>query len=300
MAKSLEKQAQAIVRARTNINPKAKGQSGGQNMPGNYKNLQSLRSAKDTTYALAKIANDLNVQRIKHITSDMAKEYLETKRDNYASQKSIDRDRKALSIALQLEIPRLKAVSEQTLSTRAYSPDQINKISQAMTERNALAVKIAHDAGLRAHELITLKRLDEGSKTDSRTWTDERFAGREGESYLVTGKGGLVREVLISKELSEQLERRRLPSPVTRIDRGINYLQRYDLGGGNALSASFTRASQRALSFSHGLHGVRHRYAQERVDEIKIGFRVDHDTARDIVAQELGHFRGDITEVYLR
>ncbi len=73
-----------------------------------------------------------------------------------------------------------------------------------------------------------------------------------------------------------------------------------DLGGGNALSASFSRASQRALSFSHGLHGVRHKYAQERIDEIKLLLKVSHSIARDIVAQELGHFRGDITEVYLR
>lgn len=301
MAKSLAKQAQALVRSRTTTQHKSNDPTNNRNhAQGKYKTLQSIRSSKDTSYALAKIAEALQVQRIKHITHDMAKQYLNQKRDNYTSQKSLDRDRKALSIALQLDIPRLRAISEQTLSTRAYSSGQISKITQAMTERNALAVKIAHNAGLRAHELITIKRIDEGQKTNSRSWAEDRFTGREGERYLVTGKGGLIREVLVSKELSNQLESRRLSAPRTRTDRGVNYLQRYDIGGGNALSASFTRASNRALSFSHGLHGVRHRYAQERIDEIKFRFKVDHQIARDIVAQELGHFRGDITEVYLR
>lgn len=300
--KSLRQQATAVIRSKTafNIDSKKGGIASSKTVPGNYKSLQSLRSANETILALAKIAKDLNVQRIKQITPDAAEQYLGLKRDNFASQKALDRDRKALSIALGIEIPRLAAISEQVLSSRAYSTEQIKNITKSMTDRNALAVKIAHNAGLRAHELLTLKRADEGTKTTSRTWTEDRFAGRDGTVYLVTGKGGLTREVLISNDLAKELESRRHEQPQTKMDRGINYLQRYDIGGGNALSSSFTRASQRALTFSHGLHGVRHRYAQERIDEIKLKFNVDHDSARDIVAQELGHFRGDITEVYLR
>jgi len=300
--KSLRQQATAVIRSKTAFNTDSKkgGKADSKSVPGNYKSLQSLRSANETVLALAKIAEDMNVQRIKQITPDNAEQYLGLKRDNFASQKALDRDRKALSIALGVEIPRLKAVSEQVLSSRAYSTEQINNVTKSMTDRNALAVKIAHNAGLRAHELLTLKRTDEGTKTTSRTWTEDRFAGRDGTVYLVTGKGGLTREVLISNDLAKELESRRHEQPQTKMDRGINYLQRYDIGGGNALSSSFTRASQRALTFSHGLHGVRHRYAQERIDEIKLKFNVDHDSARDIVAQELGHFRGDITEVYLR
>jgi len=300
--KSLRQQATAVIRSKTAFNTDSKkgGKADSKSVPGNYKSLQSLRSANETVLALAKIAEDMNVQRIKQITPDNAEQYLGLKRDNFASQKALDRDRKALSIALGVEIPRLKAVSEQVLSSRAYSTEQINNVTKSMTDRNALAVKIAHNAGLRAHELLTLKRADEGTKTTSRTWTEDRFAGRDGTVYLVTGKGGLTREVLISNDLAKELESRRHEQPQTKMDRGINYLQRYDIGGGNALSSSFTRASQRALTFSNGLHGVRHRYAQERIDEIKLKFNVDHDSARDIVAQELGHFRGDITEVYLR
>jgi len=294
--KTLEQQAKAIIKARTSIN-KDNDQV---EMPGNYKGMQSIRSSNDTADALAKIAREMKVKRIKQITPEAAEKYLQIRQDNFASQKSLDRDRKALSIALHKVMPRLKAVSEQTLSSRSYNREQIKSITSAMSEKNSLATKIAYDAGLRAHELITLKRVEEGEKTSSRTWTDDRFSGREGERYLVTGKGGLVREVQISKKLSEQLESRRLSQPKVRVDRKVNYVQRYDLGGGNALSASFTRAAQRALGFSHGLHGTRHTYAQERVDELKRFYKISHDDARDIVAQELGHFRGDITETYLR
>ncbi|MCS6271830.1 site-specific integrase [Shewanella baltica] len=302
MATSIEKQAKAVINSKTVFNHENKkgGYSSAKTLPGNFKPLQSIRSAKESILALTKIAKDLGVERIKHITPDVANKYLDAKRDNFASQKALDRDRKALSIALQLEIPRLKAISDQVLTTRAYSKEQISHITNAMTERNSLSVKIAHNAGLRAHELLTIRRLDEGQKTDTRTWTDDRFKGRSGEVYIVIGKGGLAREVLLSKDLALELEARRFETPKTKADRGVNYLQRYDIGGGNALSASFTRASQRALTFSHGLHGVRHKYAQERLDEIKLRLNVSHDDARDIVAQELGHFRGDITEVYLR
>ena len=87
--------------------------------------------------------------------------------------------------------------------------------------------------------------------------------------------------------------------PVTIRDRGIVYRQHYDLGGGNAWSKSFSEASTRALGRSHGAHGLRHSYAQERMAELQsCGF--DYAAAREIVSQELGHFRGDVVEVYLR
>lgn len=297
--KTLRQQAAAVIRSKISITKSGKSKNSN-SQSNNFKELQSVRSTNDTVLALAKIAENLNVERIKNITPDAATFYLEARRDNFASQKSLDRDRKALSIALGISMPRPKAISEQSLTSRSYSKNQIDLISNAMTERNSLALNIAYRSGLRTHELLTLKRADEGQRTASRTWSDNRFSGREGQLYLVTGKGGLTREILIPNELSLKLENRRLNSPVTTKDRGVNYLQRYDIGGGNALSSSFTRASQRTLSFSHGIHGVRHSYAQERMDEIKWRFKVSHEDARDIVAQELGHFRGDITETYLR
>jgi len=82
-------------------------------------------------------------------------------------------------------------------------------------------------------------------------------------------------------------------------DREINYLQRYDIGGGHKWSCSFSKASSRTLFFSNGGHGLRHSYAQERMDELK-GLGLSRQVALETVSQELGHFRAEITEVYLR
>ena len=77
-----------------------------------------------------------------------------------------------------------------------------------------------------------------------------KFAGRDGVVYTVVGKGGLVREVLLPHRLAERLEARRLDPPERVVDRGVRYLQRYDLGGGHAFSTSFSRASIEALGKS--------------------------------------------------
>ncbi|WP_007376006.1 MULTISPECIES: hypothetical protein [unclassified Pseudoalteromonas] len=113
------------------------------------------------------------------------------------------------------------------------------------------------------------------------------------------GKGGLIRDVLIPNALATQLEQRRLAQPITVRDREINYLQRYDIGGGHKCSCSFSKASNRALFFSNGGHGLRHSYAQERMNELK-GLGLSRQVALETVSQELGHFRAEITEVYLK
>lgn len=82
-------------------------------------------------------------------------------------------------------------------------------------------------------------------------------------------------------------------------DRGILYQQRYAIGGGQALSQSFSTASRAALGFSNGIHGVRHSYAQQRHYEAQL-LLGDPERALRVVSQELGHFRPQITEVYLR
>ncbi|GHW75362.1 integrase [Vibrio cholerae] len=170
-------------------------------------------------------------------------------------------------------------------------------VVNAQTERNALATEIAHAAGLRAHELHTLQRIEERNP-DARPALKEKFTGRDGERYTVEGKGGLVREVIIPKDLAERLEDRRLEQPIQITDRGVNYTSNYDINGGNRWSSSFTTASNRALNWSSGAHGLRHSYAQERMSELQKSMA--YEKALEVVSQEMGHFRPDITEIYLR
>jgi hypothetical protein len=127
-----------------------------------------------------------------------------------------------------------------------------------------------------------------------------RFTGRaDAVRYTVVGKGGLIREIAIPRPLAIQLEARRLPAPILVTDRQVYYTQYYELGGGKGWSASFLAASLRELEWSTGAHGLRHSYAQERVAELQ-HCGIDYPEALEVVSQEMGHFRSDITEVYLR
>ena len=117
--------------------------------------------------------------------------------------------------------------------------------------------------------------------------------------YTVVGKGGLVREVLLTRELAAAVEARRLEEPRLVVDRGVQYVQCYTIGGGRSWSQSFSSASRRELGFSNGGHGLRHSYVQERMDELQPR-GMAYEQARATVAQEVGHFAGETTEAYLR
>jgi integrase len=222
-------------------------------------------------------------------------------------QKTLDRDRQAVEALLRhngklderCRLPMVRSEKQQVLKPRAYSPDQVHAIKARMAPHNQLGMEIAHAAGLRAHELFTLARLDEAT-ADERKADPSKFLGLENFTrYLTTGKGGLTREVAIPNRLAERLEALRLDEPRTRRDREILYQQRYGVGGGRALSQSFTDASKAALGYSTGLHGLRHSYAQQRHFELQL-LTGDPEKALEVVSQELGHFRPQITEVYLR
>ncbi len=186
--------------------------------------------------------------------------------------------------------------------SRAYTDNQIKQIALSFDdERSRLAVIISRDAGLRAHELLTLRRPDEGKAiSNQRDWRNDRHALRSNAvEYIVTGKGGLVRTVKLSKPLAERLEALRLETPRTVEDRKVLYTQRYDLAGGKALGQAFTEASKRELGYSLGHHGLRHSYAQSRVAFLTRN-GIHPKTAKHIVSQEMGHMRMKITNTYLR
>lgn len=240
------------------------------------------------------------------ISIKRARQYL-GERAKTVSQSTLDKDRQSLQSLLRhtgklredQRLQVIKADRETTLTSRNYTREQVDEIVKHMRPHNALAAEIAHAAGLRAHEFITIARLDERAP-DVRPVDAEKFCGRNDHTrYVVTGKGGLTREVSLPNDLAKRLESVRLPVAQPRRDRGIMYIQRYRIGGGQALSMAFTRASRAALGFSNGLHGTRHSYAQQRHGKAQrlLGNPV---RAKEVVSQELGHFRADITDVYLR
>ena len=237
------------------------------------------------------------------LTPKAAKQYL-NERAALIGQKTLDRDRQALQAVLRAtgkfseknRLPVIKAVKQQVLVSRNYTAEQWRLVIEHQTPRNALSTELAAAAGLRAHELFTLRPSEEQPMSD-RPADPAKF--RPGIRYTVIGKGGLIREVSIPHSLAERLEAHRLDEAVIRVDRKIHYTSYYDIGAGQAWSQSFTQASKVVLKFSNGGHGLRHTYAQERHRELQVLLGAI-DRAKAVVSQEVGHFRPEITDTYLR
>ena len=263
--------------------------------------IHSVGTARGYEQALKGFTDYLQQHRLgdlRSATVQEAQQYL-ADRAEMVSQKTLDLDRQAIQMHLEVHLDVVKSERLTTLSTRSYTAAQVERIAEAQSERNSLATQIAYHAGLRAHELLTLQPAAERQASTHRQWSADRFIGREGERYTVEGKGGLVREVVLSKDLASRLEAKRLDEPRQVTDRGVHYTQRYDIGGGRTWSQSFSAASKRELGFSNGAHGVRHSYAQNRMEELqRSGMR--YEEAKGTVAQEVGHFDKETTEAYLR
>lgn len=263
--------------------------------------IHSVGTARGYQQSLKGVATFMQEHRLgdlRNLTVEIAQKYLE-ERLEVVSQKALDLDRQAMQMHLGQKLEVAKSEIETKFSTRSYTAAQVERIVSSQSYRNSLATQVAYFAGLRAHELLTIRPLDERQASTHREWSADRFSGREGVRCTVEGKGGLIREVLLSKDLATRLEATRLAEPRQVVDRGVNYTQHYDIGGGRAWSQSFSAASQRELGFSNGAHGLRHSYAQERLDELQ-GRGMNYENAKATVAQEVGHFDSSTTEAYLR
>lgn len=188
--------------------------------------------------------------------------------------------------------------------SKTYTKNQIEIIMRHVTPRNAFAIKLCWLTGIRVHELLNLRRLDEckpsfrelkGIKEIAEKF---KFTGLSGSLYTVKGKGGLIRIVMIPTEIIDELESFRLPNEYIKKDRSVKYPSLYNIGGGNALSKSFARASKCWLGWSTGIHSLRHDHAKKRLKTV-FNLTGDYDLARAVISQELGHFRLAVTDVYL-
>lgn len=269
--------------------------------------VHAVGTARAYEAALTQVAQWLkahgHLDGLHRMTPAQAQAYL-AERAQQVRQKTLDLDRQALQMLPN--VPRLARVfsalgpSARATQGRAYTPAQVARIAAAQTPAHALATAIALAAGLRAHELLTLRPAGEQPASGHRTWAPQRFVGlTDVVRYSVVGKGGLVREVALPAGLAARLEAVRLPAPQPVTDRRVHYVQHYALGGGHAWTESFRAASVRVLGWSRGAHGLRHAYAQTRLAALQ-GAGLGYREALGVVSQEMGHFRPAITGVYLR
>lgn len=303
MGKSFAAPSTAARRAVTRAHKISQARHGAERTTGA---VHSIGTARQYEAALTRAAEWDRVNGGRGIASwdaDRARAYL-SERAEGVQQKTLDQDRQALQVLPHVgTLERVRSeVDRPGLADqgRAYSAAQVRAISAAQTARNAISTEVAHAAGLRAHELHTIRPAAERPPSGHREWSPDRFKGLSDTArYTVTGKGGLTREVALPRALADRLESRRLDQPRTVTDRGIHYRSQYDIGGGQSWSSSFGRASDRVLGYSTGAHGVRHSYAQERVSALQSAGASYRD-ALATVSEEMGHFRAEITEVYLR
>jgi integrase len=274
--------------------------------------ISSLSTAENYRQCLTRVCRYVKEERLgslRELTPAQAVNYLNI-RGEEVGQKTVDQERHAIQCMMQNLTGKLdagirlypeKSEYQQILTSRSYTPEQVQLVAAAQRENNALSTAIAHAAGLRGHELLTLRRIEERSPSPASVAKakPEKFQGRDGVHYTVKGKGGLVREVVLPKHLAERLEQRRFEEPQRVTDRGIHYGQHYDINGGQKWANSFSQASTRALGWTAGAHGVRHSYAQERMHELQ-NSGLNRAYALEVVSQEMGHFRPAITETYLR
>lgn len=274
------------------------------------KGLGTIRNFESSLKLVAEYTKEEKLGSLQDLTIEDATRYLELRALDVGN-KTLDQDRHAIQamfhfvtnkLALNERLPIVRSEdSNKQLTSRTYTIEQVKKISSHQDKGNSLATLLAESAGLRAHEILTINYPTEQPITPrfSNEPALSKFCGRDGVIYTVTGKGGLTREVMFSHELSQKLEMQRLEQPRNVVDREISYKQHYDISGGQKWSNSFSAASNRALGWSRGAHGLRHSYAQQRVLELqKQG--LSPSEAKRTVSQELGHFRTSIIEVYLR
>lgn len=205
---------------------------------GRVRSIRTARNYEQVLSGLTAWLQDNLLGSLRDLDRGTALRYL-NERSEQVRQPTLDQDPQAIQSMLGERLPRVTSELSSALSGRAYTGDQLSAIAAAQTGRHSLATEIAAACGLRAHELLTIRRIEEQQPSGHRTWRPDIHTGREGRLYVVNGKGGLCRSVLVPSELADRLEARRLTQELIVIDRGIRYESRYDIGGGQAWSSSF-------------------------------------------------------------
>ena len=180
---------------------------------GAINSVGTFRNYQQAFKNIAQSFKDADLPSINNVTPKQANEYLES-RAFEVSQSQLNQERQALQSVMQNynhklskkeTLPVCKSVKKTVLESRAYTPEQVQVIADQQQPKNAIATEIAYACGLRAHELYTLRPIDE-QRADSRPAHSAKFTGRAGARYSVRGKGGLVREISVPTALAYGLE----------------------------------------------------------------------------------------------
>ncbi|MEW5773223.1 MAG: site-specific integrase [Thermodesulfobacteriota bacterium] len=179
----------------------------------------------------------------------------------------------------------------QGTEARAYRDPEalVRNVQGEKPEKFALAARIQHEGGARISEVSRIR------ENDLRGLLQHPTRGVQG-AFNVEGKGGKFRLIYISEGTYKLLE------SAIRAAGGEWGLQRHrnrDLCEHRAYGRALKEAAQHTGQHYSGSHGLRHSFAQARMNEL-IASGVVREVALYQVSKELGHQRPDISEHYLR
>lgn len=263
--------------------------------------LRSIRSQRIFINCLVAFARTLEVNRagnLKQFQAGAIEKHLFA-RSKRVGEAQLKADYWALELWTGRKLPKFASIRPQRLKPRAYTAQQIAIIASHQTPRHAFSTWLAASCGLRSMELITIAPLHLQPRDPRPTPPYLHAYKPTGVLYSVSGKGGLVRTVLVPLALVDELEATRRVTPVRIRHEGSDLTSYYDIPAGKRWAASFTQACRRAFHKTAGGHGLRHTFTQDRI-AVLLGQKVSERDARKAVSVEIGHFRPDVIDIYLR
>jgi len=264
----------------------------------------------DLGRAAESIQQKFGITRLKDITQEQAQNYIEQRLKEKVCVRTVQGYAKALELlplVNQLTLPsRATDPQDKPKGSRAYTLEQIQEIQKHIPSlATRLATQVILESGCRAQDLASMRLASECTLRNARLTKlhPDRFKGREDwVKVFFIGKGGHEYISTISAELAKEVAKFRLYEPRDfreRKQENVVTKQYYDLPAGWRLSLGWTETSRQTFGFSHGIHGLRHTFAQERVKAMQT-LDMTWDKILECVSQQMGHYRPDQVKVYLR
>ena len=227
-----------------------------------YKSLENMRN--DLTNLANYAKAEFQIRDIKEINIDIIGAWIDSKNicyntaSNYMSELNKVSDHlnfskeeiKDLRADLEKELPKAE------LETRAYK--NLEKIE--LKEKHQVAFELQRDYGLRVNASTHIN-LDKQLNGNTLTFRE---------------KGGKLSQKELSPNLAQKIRENALEG-------------KYEINK-RTYARDFQREIEKSGQKYNGTHGIRHSYAQKRLET--------HSKAE--VSQEMGHSREEITDTYLR
>ena len=245
-------------------------------------NLQDFGRRRVEEFLKNKVEEGIKLEQYKNIEGHLTK--MQGVLKTYFEKRGIEKNLGIIDRAKNYSRDYAKEHLEKGVEARSYE-DPKAIIDNLHREDHKLVATIQLEAGARINEASLIDGRRMGGITEHQ--------GREvGVIHLQPGdaKGGLSRDLYLSRETYEKVS-------AYVIDHGKLHIEK---GGQRDVYRDAIREAAATTDQKYtGSHGLRHNFAQNRMAELESS-GMGHRVALTQVSIEMGHFREDITQHYLR